>query len=99
MAKAPAAPVPYTRGPQPLLPGGEDAYVQNELNTVSTAINTTAQFAVFSAKKAPPVPVDGMVRLSRDPWRPVSGQTTDQWVYYDAAGGVWRLLGTAPTNT
>jgi hypothetical protein len=51
------------------------------------------------ATVTPKVLVDGMQRLTRNGWHPVAGQTTDQWVYWDAKGVVWRLLSTSPTTT
>ena len=94
-----SGPPSYTPSSLPILPGGDGPYTQKELRRIGSTIDTIAQMLPQAATKAPTQLSDGMQRLARDPWRPVAGQTTDQWVYYDAAGGVWRLLSTAPTNT
>jgi hypothetical protein len=76
-----------------------DRYLDNQLRAISNAIQGLALLAPQSSTEAPKTLVDGMVRLSRNPWRPVAGQVTDQWVYYDLAGLCWRLLSTAPTTS
>lgn len=73
--------------------------MQNELQRIKSVLAAYSDRLPQATDKAPTAPSDGMIRLSRDPWRPVSGQTADAWVYYDAAGSVWRYLSTAPTNT
>jgi hypothetical protein len=93
------APTAYSTSVQPILPGGADAYVQKELGRIQAAIKATQALTPSAAVKAPEKPVDGMMRLARFPWRPVSGQTADAWVYYDAVGAAWRYLSTAPTNS
>lgn len=85
-------PVPFLRSLQPLLEGGEPIYLRNELNNVETAINSILLWLPQPATKAPAEVADGMVRLSRAPWRPVVGTTTDAWVFYDAPSGSWLLL-------
>ena len=52
-----------------------------------------------AATTAPLNPLDGMKRLARSPWRPVAGQNTDAWVYYDGALQEWVYEGTAPVTT
>lgn len=83
----------------PLIEGGAAVAARSELAHLRTAIQTAVLLIPQTAVKAPTAPVDGMIRLSRAPWRPVSGQTTDQWVYFDGAGQIWRLLATAPIDT
>lgn len=83
----------------PVIPGGAGIAAQKELAQLRTAVQSMALLIPQVAVKAPDAPVDGMIRLSRSPWRPVSGQTTDQWCYFDGAGQIWRLLATAPTDT
>jgi hypothetical protein len=94
------APTPYAVSAlTPILAGGQDRYYGQQLSLISISISSLIALTPQAATAAPKTPIDGMVRLARDPWRPVAGQTTDQWVYYDAAGKVWRLQGTSPTNT
>lgn len=99
MSRPLSAPTPFQRSPQPLIDGGDGAYLRTELQNVHAAIESTQLFTPCPAIKAPASPVDGMIRLARKPWRPVAGQTVDKWVYYDGVGAVWRYLGTDPTNT
>lgn len=91
--------VPYTRNPLPILDGGTTVYNNNELLRIQAAFQALVAMTPQSATKAPTNPTDGMMRLSRDPWRPVGGTTVDAWVYYDGAGATWRLMITPPTNT
>jgi len=93
------APPSYTPQALPLLDGGDGKYMQNELVRLQAVLRAYQNLLPQAASEAPKTLVDGMIRLSRDPWRPVSGQTTDQLVYWDAAGSLWRLLATAPTNS
>lgn len=90
---------PYTQGRPPITPGGDSIHTQNEMSKIATAINNAMLLIPQPAIAAPKNLADGMIRLSRQPWQPVAGTTTDAWVYYDASGGVWRLLSTAPTNS
>jgi hypothetical protein len=90
---------PYVRNPLPILVGGESAFYNNELQRISDTFKAYLEMLPQAATKAPDRLIDGMVRLSRDPWRPVASQTVDKWVYYDAAGGIWRYLATDPSNT
>lgn len=89
----------YSSGILPLLEGGEGPYAQREFNKLASVLRVYASMLPQAATQAPKNPADGMIRLSRNPWRPVAGQTVDKLVYYDAAGGVWRYLSTDPTNT
>jgi hypothetical protein len=95
--QGPAAP---TIGPIPAL--GSVAAQRWVVDRVRSLVNCAVSLVnqIPGARTAaPPNPQDGWTFLARDPWRPVAGQTVDAWVYYDAAGGVWRLQGTTPTNT
>jgi hypothetical protein len=99
MAQGKASPVPFVRGAQPILDGGDAAYSRRELDAIKVSLDSTQAFAVYAITKAPDPPLDGMRRLSRWPWWPVSGQAADAWVYYDAVGKVWRYDATAPTSS
>lgn len=103
MASVPKAqvgvPGPYTKGLVPLLPGGSEMFLQNELTRLHAALDGILLMVPQSATEVPQKLMDGMSRLSRYPWRPVAGQLADAWVYWDGAGQLWRLLSTAPTNT
>lgn len=92
----PAAPVMSTL---PLTLSGSHPYGQQQMASLKNAIETTQAFTPQTSLKAPSNPTDGMIRLARYPWWPVSGQSADAWVYFDGAGGVWRLMSTAPTST
>lgn len=88
--------------PSPLVPvlsGGAERYAQLTLSNVQTVAQNTMAMTPQAATAAPATPLDGMVRLARSPWRPVSGQTVDAWVYFDAALDEWVYQGTAPTTT
>lgn len=98
MTKSSAPPL-YTVASPPTIPGGDAVYLAAQLAAIANSLSGVRLMTPQSAAVAPKVLQDGMLRLSRDPWRPVSGQTADAWVYYDAAGATWRLLATAPTNT
>lgn len=88
------------QGVQPLLGGnGAQVWARDRVVSLVKAAQQLAAMAVSNALAAPVVPQDGMIRLARWPWWPVSGQTADGWVFYDMAGGVWRLLSTPPTST
>lgn len=96
----PSAPTPPSQGAMPILEGeGAQTWVNKRVKSILTSLASLIQCAVSNSMAAPKVPQDGQLLLARYPWRPVSGQTTDQWVYYDGAAGIWRLLATAPTNT
>lgn len=85
-------PVPFVRSLQALLPGGDALYLQRELGNVETSINSVLLFLPQVATKEPLEVADGMVRLSRSPWRPVVGTLADAWVYYDAPTAAWKLF-------
>ncbi len=89
----------YTQGIIPILEGGDAAFVKRELSRLANALGEVILMTPQSAYRAPKRLKDGMIRLSRKPWFPVSGQTTDEWVYWDAAGQAWRYLAAqAPTS-
>lgn len=98
MTKSSAPPL-YTVAAPPSIPGGDAVYLAAQLGAIANSLSGIRAMTPQSATVAPKALLDGMVRLSRDPWRPVSGQTADAWVYWDAAGGIWRFQATAPTNT
>lgn len=85
--------------PLPLMPGGNGPYSQRELSRLQAMAENTLAMVPQAATQAPTAPLDGMKRLARSPWRPVSGQTVDSWVFYDAAAGKWVYEGTAPATT
>lgn len=93
------SPPVYTPAVLPILPGGEGPYTQAELRRLQTVLGAYLNLLPQAAIKAPVTLVDGMIRMARDPWWPVAGQTADKWVYFDAAGAVWRYLATDPTTT
>lgn len=99
MASSASTPMPYSPANLPILGDGLAPYLQRELNKIRDAIYTTQRMTPQAASTAPKVLLDGMPRLSRYPWWPVSGQTADAWVYYDAVGKVWRYSSTAPTSS
>jgi hypothetical protein len=71
---------------------GLTLYLKNELAKVAACTETLALMTPQPAVKLPPQIADGMIRLARSPWRPVSGQTVDEWVYYDAPSATWKVL-------
>lgn len=83
----------------PTIPGGAETYAQNEMQRIQTLAENVLQMTPQASTQAPPVFLDGMRRLARNPWHPVAGQTVDAWVYYDAAAGAWVYEGTAPVTT
>lgn len=96
----PSAPPSPSQGAMPLLEGeGAQVWAFQRIKTLLNSVTALVACAVSNSLSAPKTPQDGQVLLARSPWRPVSGQTTDQWVYYDGAAGIWRLLSTSPTNT
>lgn len=84
-------PTPYTPSTTPILAGGDDRYLQEELARIQTSITSLVRMCPQVATTPPKEPADGMVRLSRSPWRPIGG-TVDAWVYYDAASTSWKAL-------
>lgn len=85
---------PYVPRSQPQIPGGSDFYVRGELQAIAAAISTVLAMTPQVTTKAPTPLVDGMIRLARSPFYPVSGQTADAWVFYDAKLGSWHYLDT-----
>lgn len=90
---------PFVAATIPIIPGGDAAYTQTSLQNLTDTVAKLVLMCPQSAVSVPKKLKDGMIRLARSPWYPVSGQTADAWVYYDAAGGIWSYLSTAPTNT
>ena len=96
----PSTPPGTPQGAQPLLGGnGAQVWARARIVSLVRAVQQLVAMAVSNSLAAPVEPQDGMVRLSRWPWWPVAAQSADAWVYYDMAGGVWRLLSTSPTTT
>lgn len=87
----PTPPLTYTRNPQPLLPGADARYLQDELAKLEQVLANIALLTPQVATAAPKTLVDGMIRLARAPWRPTGG-TADLWVRYDAAAGTWTAF-------
>lgn len=90
MAQTPAGVRAYTVSPLPVLPTSDRDYMNRELSNISASIRALNMLVPQAALKAPVTPLDGSVRLSRAPWRPLPNQTEDQWVYYDAASDSWK---------
>jgi hypothetical protein len=82
----------FIRTSVPLLADPSGTYLQNELSAIQASIATLLIFSPSAATKPPTALGDGMIRLSRAPWRPLAGQTADTWVYYDAPSGSWMAL-------
>lgn len=100
MAAKPNGPVSPTLGAVPQIgSAGAARWVLQRVTSLVQSVQSLINQSVGARDAPPQNPQDGWLFLSRAPWRPVAGQTTDEWVYYDAAGGVWRLLSTSPTNT
>jgi hypothetical protein len=89
MAKS-AVPVGYKPGAKPILPDADSRYLDQQLQNISNSISTIVVMTPQPATEPPKVLMDGMWRLARSPWRPLSGQTADQWVWYDATAGAWK---------
>ena len=82
----------YVATSGPLLDASDASYIVPELKKIATAISSIQAMVPQAATSAPTTPKDGMMRLARSPWRPVKGQTTDIWVYYDGSSGTWVAL-------
>lgn len=96
----PTSPPALRVGALPILGGeGTATWTKNRFDQLQNTISSLTAAAVSNAKQVPAPLQDGMIRLARYPWWPVSGQSADAWVYYDACGAIWRLLSTAPTST
>lgn len=89
----------YPKGLLPIINADPAKFAQKQFDQLSNTISTALLMQQQSATAEPTTKLDGMPRLARAPWRPVAGQTQDAWVYWDAAGQVWRLQGTPPTST
>lgn len=85
-------PAGYAQRPQPILEGRDKQYLDQELTAVGVAIGSLLRMTPQPATVAPKAPADGMIRLSRSPWRPLSGQTVDAWVYFDGPTAAWKPM-------
>jgi len=74
------------------LDGSDSLYVLRELQAIGKSLNSVQLLTPQAAVSVPSTLIDGMQRLARAPWRPVTGQTEDAWVYWDASAAVWKLL-------
>lgn len=92
-------PIPYNRGSSPVLPGGDARHLEDELGHIQNSVDSLVLMCPQVSTVPPKILIDGMIRLSRNPWRPVTSQSIDSWVYYDAVGKSWRYLSTNPTTT
>lgn len=96
----PSAPPAPAQGAMPILgDDGAQVWAHQRIKALLNSVTALVGCAVSNLMAAPKTPQDGQLVLSRAPWRPVAGQTADAWVYWDQAGGVWRFIATAPTNT
>jgi len=89
MATPILAPKGFVRTSIPILEGGDGQYLQSELANIATSIATMLIFIPAVATKPPTSLGDGMIRLSRAPWQPLTGQSGDAWVQYNAATQTW----------
>jgi hypothetical protein len=92
-------PPSYPKGLLPVIPGGENAFAQKQFDQIRSSIASALLMIPQSATTPPTTLIDGMPRLARAPWRPIAGLGADAWVYWDAAGQVWRLGTSNPQNT
>ncbi len=91
LSTIPAGYVPGTSGGFTTIPALFQ-FLKGELQKIAISTSKTSLMTPQPAIKAPTEIADGMIRLSRSPWRPLSGQTVDTWVYYDAPSGSWKAL-------
>ncbi len=84
------APPPYIPTPMPLLPSGLGPYAQREYEKIGRSLNALVLLTPQGANAEPKTLMDGMVRMSRAPWRPLVGQTDDAWVFYDGPSQTWK---------
>lgn len=93
--------VPGIKATLPTTLQGALPAANGQFGKLRDSINNLNVFAPITATQAPPGdPSDGMIRLAKSPWRPVSGQTQDAWVYYNAHAGAWEYLtGFSPAQT
>lgn len=80
-------PTPYSPSPSPNLPGGDNKWLTKEFRNIQTTLAGVLTLLPQAAVAPPASPLAGMIRHSEAPWRPLVGQTTDQWVQY--LGGSW----------
>lgn len=73
-------------------PPGTPASLAEEFRRLDAALRDLTDFAPRAATREPTKGRDGMIRLSRAPWRPVLSQTVDRWVYFDGATNKWAYL-------
>jgi hypothetical protein len=92
MASKPATLIPYSPQALPLLPMGEGAYTQRELDGIKRTLDSILLMIPQPANKAPLKLADGMIRYARTPFWPVAGQVADAWVWYDLPNAVWKFL-------
>lgn len=83
-------PTPYVLGNLPARDDGWPLWTRQELGKVKETLDTLIILTPQAADRAPARLIEGMIRLAKAPWRPVAGQTTDQWVTY--VGGAWRYV-------
>jgi hypothetical protein len=71
-------------------------WVYTNLKLIMTAINQLVIMTPQSAIRAPAKPQDGMQRLARAPWCPITANETNVWVYWDVTAnsglGGWVAL-------
>ena len=79
----------YLALPPPLLEGGDDVYLQRELDRLAAVVNANALYLPQPATRAPTNPQVGWIRYAQSPWRPIGG-SVDAWVYY--TGSAWAAL-------
>lgn len=89
----------YVNSIIPIMSQGAAAFTQAQLARLLSKLPEMILMLPQTATEVPKQLRDGMIRLARNPWYPVSGQAADAWVYFDAAGQVWRYLRqTDPTS-
>ena len=71
-------------------------WVLANLLKIKTAVDQTTVMTPQSATKAPANPQDGMQRLARAPWCPITAGVTNVWVFFDitanSGNGGWVAL-------
>lgn len=81
---------PYVVGSPPALPDGERRFLLDELRKIEATLRDVVDLSPQETTTEPRRPRSSMIRRARAPWRPVVGQTTDAWVYFD--GDEWVYL-------
>ena len=84
-----ARPVAYLVGTRPVINEDLGAYLAEELRKIANAMKDARELLPQEATTAPDNPRPGMIRYSRDPWRPVGG-VVDLMVYWD--GTAWQAV-------